>query len=122
MKRKYYSLPLSNITAKIESTVHPMKTNDEINEIFTDFAFDVYGSIIPEDQPNLVKARQKILDLKDKWEREAALLRTEIFEQSGAEDYLDTILKADRNKLIKHLAFEMGENYEAMMKIAKGMK
>jgi len=84
MKRKYYDLPLSNITAKIESTVHPMKTNDEINEIFTDFAFDVYGSIIPEDQPNLVKARQKILDLKDKWERDAHI--DELTKHSALDD------------------------------------
>lgn len=51
-----------------------------------------------------------------------ALLRTEIFEQSGAEDYLDTVLKADRNKLIKHLSFYYGLPEAEMNKVAEGAK
>ena len=37
-------------------------------------------------------------------------------------DYVRHKVLADRNKLIKHLAHEMGENYEAMVKIAKTLK
>lgn len=51
-----------------------------------------------------------------------ALLRTEIFEQSGAEDYLNIVLKADRNKLIKHLAFYYGLPEAEMKKVAEGAK
>ena len=51
-----------------------------------------------------------------------ALLRTEIFEQSGAEDYLNTVLKADRNKLIKHLSFYYGLPEAEMKKVAEQIK
>lgn len=44
------------------------------------------------------------------------------FFDDGELDVIMSLIAADRDKLIKHLAYEMGENYEAMVKIARTMK